>query len=141
MAMALCRLASSEEESILSGASVLDFGRWMHGHGTSNYDDFIEDSFKSMMHSDTTSGMFDCTVDLGSSMPIVSIWLKNRENSALTRRQIGNCHFRIGDDATEFSTSNTVIVTGVVTGGLFEATSIVSGRYLTLRREAAALYG
>ena len=86
MAMALGRLASSEEESILSGASVLDFGRWHTGHGTSNYDDFIEDSFKSTMHSDSSSGVFDCTVDLGSSMPIVSIWLKNREHSALNRR-------------------------------------------------------
>ena len=44
--MLLCKLASGEEESILSGASVLDrgkFGSW----GTTTLDDLIGDSFKS----------------------------------------------------------------------------------------------
>ena len=105
--MALCRLASGEEESILSSASVLDHGRWSTYYGTAIFDDMINDSFFSYIHSDDSSEMFDCTVDLGSSMKIVSIWFKNRTNHATNRRQIGESNIYIGDNATEFSASNT----------------------------------
>ena len=47
---------------------------------------------------------------------------------------MGACHIRIGDDATEYGQSNPTIVENIADGGLFEATSLLSGRYLTLRR-------
>ena len=44
-------------------------------------------------------------------------------------------HFRLGDDPTEYSTSNVIVKESVVSGGFFELWPIVSGRYLTIRRD------
>ena len=48
---------------------------------------------------------------------------------------MGACHIRIGEDDTEYGTSNPTIVENLADGGLFESTSLLSGRYLTLRRD------
>ena len=37
IAIMLCKLAASEEESIMTGATVLDFNRFNDDHGSSNY--------------------------------------------------------------------------------------------------------
>ena len=60
IAASLINLASSEEESILTGASVLDHGRF----SSSNKDEVIGDGFKSLVSSHCCP-MAEFTVDFG----------------------------------------------------------------------------
>ena len=51
---------------------------------------------------------------------------------------MGDSHIRIGDDSTELSTLNTMIVDNITDGGFFEASSLLSGRYLSIRRDTVS---
>ena len=51
---------------------------------------------------------------------------------------IGDSHIRLGNDSAALSTINTMIVDDITDGGFFEATSLLSGRYLTIRRDLAS---
>ena len=48
---------------------------------------------------------------------------------------MGVTHLRIGNDSAVFSTINEMIVDNITAGGFFEASSLLSGRYLTIRRD------
>ena len=54
---------------------------------------------------------------------------------------MGDSHIRIGDDSAPLSNSNVMIVNSVVDGGFFEATSLLPGRYLTIRRDTSSPKG
>ena len=54
---------------------------------------------------------------------------------------MGDSHIRIGDDSAPLSNSNVMIVNSVVDGGFFEATSLLSGRYLSIRRDTSSPLG
>ena len=43
-------------------------------------------------------------------------------------------HIRIGDDSTEYSINNSIIVENITDSGFFEASLLLSGRFLTIRR-------
>ena len=74
------------------------------------------------------------TVDLGQEVKIVSIFLINQNNGS-ARMNIGLSHFRHGNDASQFSMQNTKVVDNVTDGGFFEASPVLSKRYLSLRRD------
>ena len=74
-------------------------------------------------------------------MKVASIWIKNRGDAATEKKQMGDCHIRIGDYATEFTTNNPTIAEDIADGGLFENTNLLSGRYLTLRRNTQSSRG
>ena len=75
-------------------------------------------------------------------MYVQSIFLRNRNVGGTWNyehnRKIGDSHIRLGDDDTEYSTSNTIIVASVTDGGFWEASSLISGRYLTIRRDVTS---
>ena len=71
-------------------------------------------------------------------MPVQSVFIYNRANNWPVPRRIGVSHIRIGDDSNEYSTNNTKIVDNITDGGFFEASRLLSGRYLTLRRDLAS---
>ena len=129
----LCKLALGEEESILTGASVIDHGKF---HSTTPAtSEFIGEGFKSLIESTNCCPMVDFTVDLGKSLPVLSVFLVNSAHSISHQYRIGVSHIRIGEDQTEYSTSNSVIVDNITDGGFFEAPLILTGRYLTIRRD------
>ena len=47
----------------------------------------------------------------------------------------------MGDDASEFSSSNTVVYSNVYDGGSFKLSIIRLGRYITIRRDFASPVG
>ena len=63
IAVMLCKLALGEEESILTGASVIDYGKFYQY--TPAPSEFIGDGFKSYIESDGCCPMVDFTIDLG----------------------------------------------------------------------------
>ena len=85
------------------------------------------------------SAQVEYTVDLGQSQYIQSIFVLNRNGNY--SRRIGDSHIRIGDDSTVLSTTNVMIVDDITDGGFFEATSLLSGRYLSIRRDSVVVYG
>ena len=48
---------------------------------------------------------------------------------------MGITHIRIGDDREAYSTNNEKIVDNITDGGFFEATEILSGKYINVRRD------
>ena len=71
----LCTVAKAEEESILTVASVLDFGKFVESTGN----DLIGDGFKTEVKV-TCCSMVDVTVDLKQEIRLVSAEIANRGN-------------------------------------------------------------
>ena len=67
-------------------------------------------------------------------MPVQSVFLLNRATDVNVQKRIGVSHIRIGDDPTEYSINNSIIVENITDSGFFEASLLLSGRYLTIRR-------
>ena len=44
-------------------------------------------------------------------------------------------HIRIGDDSTEYSTTNMIVRDNIFDGGFLSLNPIIAGRYLTIRRD------
>ena len=134
IAASLINLASSEEESILTGASVVDHGEFAYP----NFSEVIGEGFKSIVTTSNCCPMRELTVDFGKSMPVQSVFIYNRANNPFAQQRIGVSHIRIGDDSIVYSTKNTKIVDNITDGGFFEASQLLSGRYLTLRRDLSS---
>ena len=77
----------------------------------------------------------EVTVDFGESNKIVSVFLSNGCHADNWLRRIHISQFLLGDDSTEFSASNVVVKDNVVSGGFFELDTVMSGRYLSIRRD------
>ena len=77
----------------------------------------------------------EMTVDFGASSKIVSVFLSNAGQAENWMRRIHVSKFLLGDDLTEFSTSNVVVKNNIVAGGFFELDTVISGRYLSIRRD------
>ena len=72
----LIKLASSEEESVLAGATVVDYGQ-IRADWTPAVNELIGAGFSSMIMTLAQSPV-EYTVDLGSSQYIQSIFIMNR---------------------------------------------------------------
>ena len=73
----LIKLASSEEESVLADATVIDYGQ-MRADLTPDINEFIGNGFFSLIHTTYASPQVEYTVDLGKSLYIQSIFILNR---------------------------------------------------------------
>ena len=79
--------------------------------------------------------MQEFSINFGKSVWLHSIFLINRCKNGYNQMRIGLSHVRVGNDATAYSTSNTVVKQGIVAGGFFELDSLCEGQYLNLRRD------
>lgn len=72
-------------------------------------------------------------IDLKENFHPKTLFLLNYAENANHQMLIGSSEFRVGNDNAAFSTSNEVVKTGIVDGGIFNL-SVVQGRYVHLRR-------
>ena len=133
MSALLCKVALSEEESMLSGATVsITYGQIDCFYGCVT-DDFISGSFRTPLVSDNDYEKSHFTVDLKQSMKVVTIFLLNNAETEDHQRTIGESSFRLGNSSD--SDQNGVIVSNVTDGGFFEVPENAQGRYLTIGKD------
>ena len=96
----------------------------------------INDAFKSLIKStECCNGLVEYTVDMKQSKKVVSAFVLNSAENVNRQWRIGENHFRLGDDASPFSTANEKVFEFCYDGGFFPLYKIVSGRYFTVRRD------
>ena len=125
-------LAVAEEESILDQATVLTPAR-------SDVDNqsIIERGFKSWFfdnEDDNGDGSKEVLIDfVAQARTPISMLFLNTARIWWNQIMISEAHVRVGSDATAYGTTNPIVRTGIVDGGIFPLEP-QTGRYFTLRR-------
>lgn len=100
----------------------------------------IGPSFKSFIFAGSSSdsqndSSNEFQVDLKNSYPINTVFILNRCNTKIRQDYIRESHLRLGNDGTPYSDNNAIVWQGILDGGFFKLDKIVTGRYLTFRRD------
>ena len=73
-------------------------------------------------------------MDFGVSLKVHTVHITNTPDSSERKGLIGS-HIRHGDDSSEYSTNNDIVLSLFYAGGFKVLEQIVEGRYLTIRRD------
>lgn len=121
LAAGLFQVARAEEESMMTGATIVkDYGKAI-SYQSPNPDVLIGPGFKSYAFSDDCCLMAEFTIDFGEPKTVHSIFLNDvAKNFDDEQETIGVSHIRAGNDRTEFSTTNVVVRDNIVDGGFFK---------------------
>ena len=71
----MLKAVKCEEESVLNGATVLDYGQFDYSY-TPDPNELIGDGFKSLILCNSSNDMVDLTINFGSPQPIQSIFIE-----------------------------------------------------------------
>ena len=74
-------------------------------------------------------------IEFPESQAIHTIFIALPAKNQREQKKFGVSHVRVGDDDTPYNTNNAMAASGMTSGGFHEVTSIVSGKYLTVRRD------
>ena len=75
-------------------------------------------------------------VEFTEAQAIHTIFIALPAKSNTNQKKFGVTHVRIGDDSDAYNTVNTLVKSGMTSGGFHELDSITSGKYLTIGRDA-----